>query len=87
MTTLTGLLLQALELALVLALPALLAALVTGVIMGAVQTVTQVQDPAIAFVPRLLAAGVALSMTAATMAERLSAFANTVLAELPKLAQ
>jgi flagellar biosynthetic protein FliQ len=87
MTTLTSLLLQALELAFVLALPALLAALATSVIIGAVQTVMQVHDPAVAFVPRLLAAGVALSMTAATMADRLSAFATTVLAELPKLAQ
>ncbi len=85
LSSLTSLLLQALELACVLALPALLAALAAGAIVGALQTATQIQDPAIAFVPRLLAVGAALWITSAAMAERLSSFASAVLAELPKL--
>jgi len=84
--TLTTLTLQALELSVVLALPALLAALAAGTVMGMLQTATQIQDPALSFVPRLIAVGCALSVTFATMSERLMAFANAVLAELPKLA-
>jgi flagellar biosynthetic protein FliQ len=84
--TLTTLVLQALELSLVLALPALLSALAAGVAMGMLQTATQIQDPALSFVPRLIAVGASLWITGAAMSERLTAFANTVLAELPKLA-
>jgi type III secretory pathway component EscS len=85
-TALTALALQALELALVLTLPALLAALAAGVLTGIVQTATAVQDPALAFVPRLLAVGAALWATSAAMGERLTQFASHVLNELPKLA-
>ena len=84
--TLTTLVLQALELSFVLALPALLSALAAGAVMGMLQTATQVQDPALAFVPRLIAVGTALWVTGAAMSERLTAFASTVIAELPKLA-
>lgn len=84
--TLTTLVLQALELSFVLALPALLSALAAGVVMGMLQTATQVQDPALSFVPRLIAVGAALWITGTAMSERLTAFASTVIAELPKLA-
>ncbi len=84
--TLSTLTLQALELSLVLALPALLSALAAGVVMGMLQSATQIQDPALSFVPRLIAVGCSLGVTGAAMSERLAAFANTVLAELPKLA-
>lgn len=84
--TLTTLTLQALELSFVLALPALLSALAAGTVMGLLQTATQIQDPALSFVPRLIAVGCALWITGAAMSERLTAFANAVLAELPKLA-
>jgi len=84
--TLTTLTLQALELAFVLALPALLSALAAGTAMGMLQAATQIQDPALSFVPRLIAVGCALWITGAAMSERLTAFANTVIAELPKLA-
>jgi flagellar biosynthetic protein FliQ len=83
---LTALAVQALELALVLALPALLAALAAGALMGIVQAATAVQDPAIAFVPRLVAVGAALWATSAAISERLTQFASHVLAELAKLA-
>lgn len=84
--TLTTLVLQALELAFVLALPALLSALAAGVVMGMLQTATQIQDPSLSFVPRLIAVGASLWITGAAMSERLTAFASTVIAELPKLA-
>ena len=42
-------------LALVLCGPLLLAALAVGLVMGLIQALTQVQDPSLTFVPRLLA--------------------------------
>ena len=70
---------QALELAFWLALPALLASLLSGALTGLLQGATQVQDPALAFVPRVLAVSAALFASHAWMSDRLIAFANQVL--------
>src|SRR5262245_20393578 len=47
-------------LALLLAAPLLVAALVAGVISGLIGAFTQIQDPAVGLVPRVLAVGVAI---------------------------
>jgi type III secretory pathway component EscS len=65
---------QALELAFWLSLPALLASAVAGALSGMLQGATQVQDPALGFVPRLLAVAAALVLSAGWMGERLMAF-------------
>ncbi len=46
---------QALQLALELGGPVLLAALVVGLVVGIVQTLTQLHEPTVALVPRLIA--------------------------------
>jgi flagellar biosynthetic protein FliQ len=70
---------QALELAFWLSAPALLASFVAGAVSGLLQGATQVQDPALSFVPRVLAVGAALLASYAWMSERLVAFARQVL--------
>jgi flagellar biosynthetic protein FliQ len=45
---------QALLLAVLLAAPVLVAALITGLLTSALQTVTQLQDQTLGFVPRLI---------------------------------
>lgn len=79
-----ALVLQALELAFWLSLPALLASLLAGAVSGLFQGATQVQDPALGFVPRLLAVSAALLASSAWMSERLLSFAAQVLRELPR---
>jgi flagellar biosynthesis protein FliQ len=64
----------ALQLALLLSAPALGASVLAGIVSGLLQSATQVQDPALAFVPRLLAVAIALLLSAAWMFTKLVAF-------------
>jgi flagellar biosynthesis protein FliQ len=81
---LTALVMQALELALWLSLPALGASLLVGAVTATLQSATQVQDPALSFVPRLIAVSLALFASATWMGDRLLAFAAGVLRGLPQ---
>ena len=65
--SLVGLALQSLLLCFYLSLPALAAALLAALLSGVFQAVTQLQDPALAFVPKLLAGGLALYLFAPWM--------------------
>jgi flagellar biosynthetic protein FliQ len=74
--------LTALQLALWLSVPALVASALAGLVTGTLQAATQVQDPALSFVPRLLAVGVALFLSGAWMQRELATFTHVVLAQL-----
>ena len=76
--------LQALQLALWLAAPALLASLLAGLFSAVLQGATQVQDPALSFVPRLLAVVAALLLSGAWMQARLVAFTTALFADLTR---
>ena len=67
---------EGLLLVLVLAAPVLVAALIAGVISGLVAAVTQLQDPAVALLPRVVAIGAAIALFAPAIAHQLEAFAN-----------
>ena len=68
----------ALQLALLLSAPALGASVLAGALSGLLQSATQVQDPALAFVPRLLAVTVALVLSGAWMLAKLVAFTSAL---------
>ena len=70
---------DALLLVLVLAAPPLLSALAAGFVMGLLQGATQIQDSALSFVPKLMAAVIALLVSAGFMREQLVTFARDVL--------
>ena len=74
---------EALQLSLLLALPALGAAFVVALIGGVVQAATAVQDPALSFLPRLLAVSAALLLTASLATERLVSFTERLWQSLP----
>lgn len=80
--TLTGLALQALELAAVVAAPALLASALVGLVVGVVQGVSQIQEQAFSFALRLFAVGCALWLGSDMIGTRLHAFTLTVFDEL-----
>ncbi len=67
---------EGLLLVLVLAAPVLVAALIAGVVSGLVAAFTQLQDPAVALVPRVVAIGAAIALFAPAIAHQLEAFAN-----------
>ena len=61
-----------------LATPLLLAALAAGVLMSLLQTVTQINDGAVAFLPKLLATAASLWLAGGFMAVQLDAFAHRI---------
>jgi flagellar biosynthetic protein FliQ len=64
----------ALQLALLVALPALFACALAGLLSGLAQSATAVQDPALSFVPRLLALCAVLFASGGWMIAKLVAF-------------
>jgi flagellar biosynthesis protein FliQ len=69
-----GLLSELLKLALVVALPLLAVILLVGLLTSVLQVVTQVQDPSIAFVPKLVVFGIVLALLAPWMLDKLTGF-------------
>ena len=63
-------------LVLLLAAPLLVAALIAGILSGLLAAFTQIQDPAVALVPRVAAVGVAIVLFAPAIAHQLAAFAS-----------
>jgi flagellar biosynthetic protein FliQ len=79
-----SLLSEMLKLALLLSLPLLGVILVAGVVISVLQVVTQVQDPSIAFVPKLVLFVVVLALCGPWMLARLTAYGTTMFAHLPQ---
>jgi len=75
-SALVGVLREGFLLALLLAAPVLVAALVAGIVTGLLGAFTQIQDPAVALVPRVIAVGAAIVLFAPSIAAQLVAFAN-----------
>ena len=63
-------------LALLLAAPLLVAALLAGLVSGLIAAFTQIQDPAVALVPRVAAVGAAIALFGPAIAHQLEAFAT-----------
>ena len=82
---LTGLLVEALQLALWLATPALLACLCVAAIASVVQGRLQAGDPSIGFVPKLFVVLGTLWASHGYLAERLSAFAGKLFQAMAQL--
>jgi flagellar biosynthetic protein FliQ len=67
---------EGLLLALLLAAPILVAALVAGILTGLIGAFTQIQDPAVALVPRVAAVGAAIVLFAPSIGHQLAVFAS-----------
>jgi type III secretion HrpO family protein len=77
---------EALWVVLLVSAPPLLAALAVGLVTGVVQAATQVQEPTVAVVPRLVAVLGALAVAAPWIAARVVQFARASLELLPRIA-
>jgi flagellar biosynthesis protein FliQ len=73
---------ELLKLALLVSLPLLALILVVGVVISVLQVVTQVQDPSIAFIPKLLIFGIALALLAPWIIGRLTRYGVAMFARL-----
>lgn len=65
--------------------PLLLTALVVGFTISLLQSITQVQEMTISFVPKLIAVGIALLVCGHWMITELVAFTNDLFARIPAL--
>ena len=70
---------------LVLLVPVLAVALIVGILMSLLQAVTQVQDHAISFVPKLLAIGLVLFLLLPWMTDYFVEFAAESIRQIPNL--
>lgn len=78
---------EALFTALMVAGPMLLAGLVTGVTISLLQSVTQVQEMTLTFIPKILAVVTVLIMFSPWMAKVLISFFNMIVGHISQMAQ
>ena len=76
---------RALETALMLCIPMVGAIAATGVLVGVAQTIVQVQDQNVAFLPKLLVVALVLAVAGATGLAMLVELFDVVVAGVPKL--
>ena len=74
---------QALEITLMVSAPMLLAGLVVGVLVSLFQAVTQIQEPTLTFIPKILAVSLALLLFLPWMVTTLVQFTRRVFEALP----
>ncbi|PVU83396.1 flagellar biosynthetic protein FliQ [Cellulomonas sp. WB94] len=77
--------LSSLILAAKLSAPVLVTALVVGFIVSLLQSVTQIQEVTLSFVPKAIAAAVALLVSGHWMISELVSFTNELFARIPSL--
>lgn len=76
---------DALVLAAKLAGPFLLVVLAIGLIVGLIQSVTQLQEQTLSFVPKLIGAAVVVAVSGSWMLEELVAFGHNLMERAPQL--
>lgn len=74
---------QALETMLLVSLPTLLISLVVGVIISIFQSVTQIQEMTITFVPKIIVTFLSLLVFGAWMLEKIVGFTREILLNVP----
>ena len=76
---------EALTIAAKLAAPILITSLVVGFASSLVQSITQIQEVTLSFVPKAIAVAVALLVTGHWMIEEMVAFTNELFSRIPGL--
>jgi flagellar biosynthesis protein FliQ len=74
---------EGLLLVLLLSAPPLLASMAVGLVVGVVQAATQIQDQALAFVPKLVVVLVVLAVTGPALGAQLVRFTTALLVAIP----
>ena len=76
--SIVGVMREGFLLALLLAAPVLVAVLIAGILSGLLTVFTQMQDPAVALVPRVAAVGAAIALFAPAIATQLVTFVHRI---------
>ena len=67
--------------------PALLLGLITGLVISIFQAVTQIQEPTLAFIPKIVVVGIAILLFGPFMLALLTDFMHRVIAGIPGMLQ
>ena len=76
---------EGLILVLLVSAPALLASLVVGLVVSVLQAATQIQDPAVAYVPKLVAVLLVLLVSGPLLGAQVVRFAQALLLAIPTI--
>jgi flagellar biosynthetic protein FliQ len=76
---------QAIETMLMVSLPVLVFSMVVGVVISVFQSVTQVQEMTITFVPKIVVTFLALLIFGSWMLSKLTSFLHQVIVNIPNL--
>lgn len=76
---------EGLVLVLLMSAPSLLASVVVGIVTGALQSATQLQEPSLSFVPKLVVCGVVVVLTAPGLGTHVVRFARALLGAIPSI--
>ncbi len=74
---------EGLILVLLVSAPPLLASLIVGLVVGVLQAATQIQDPAVAYVPKLVAVLLVLLVSGPLLGAQVVRFAQALLLAIP----
>ncbi len=77
--------LQAMEVAAKLSAPILLTALIVGFVISLFQSVTQIQESTLSFVPKVVGIGIAMLLTGNWMLHALTSFTTNLFDKIPDL--
>jgi flagellar biosynthesis protein FliQ len=77
--------LEAMTIAAKLCAPVLITALTIGFAISLFQSVTQIQEATLSFVPKAIACGVALLVSGNWMLHEMTSFTNNLFAQIPSL--
>jgi flagellar biosynthetic protein FliQ len=81
----TDIAIQTMMVAAKVAAPVLLTALLVGFLISLFQAATQIQEPTLSFVPKMIAVSIALLVTGNWVLAELVDFTHTLFAQLPHL--
>jgi flagellar biosynthesis protein FliQ len=78
---------QAILVALVAAAPVLILSMIVGLVISLFQAVTQIQEPTLAFIPKIVVSALAILFFAPFILALLTDFASRIFSSLPALAK
>ena len=84
-TDVTDIAAQTMMMAAKVAAPVLLTALLVGFLISLFQAATQIQEPTLSFVPKMIAVSIALLVTGNWVLNQMISFTQGLFAELPRL--
>jgi flagellar biosynthesis protein FliQ len=84
-TDVTDIAAQTMMMAAKVAAPVLLTALLVGFLISLFQAATQIQEPTLSFVPKMIAVSIALLVTGNWVLNQMITFTQSLFAELPRL--